>query len=78
MEKRDKPGPLISDLCNQLEAPTLGLRRNSFSMPALNEVDLDALRALHMDAMEDGESEDIEKSNDSLNDITVSEEILNF
>lgn len=74
MEKRDKPGPLISDLSNQLEvAPTLGLRRNSFSMPALNEVDLDALRALHMNATEDDESEDNEKSKDSLNEITVSE-----
>lgn len=73
-ERRDKPGPLISDLCaNQLDAPAMGLRRNSFSMPALNEVDLDALRALHMNAMEGEESEDIEKSNDSLNEITVSE-----
>lgn len=73
MEKRDKPGPLISDLYNQLEvAPTIGLRRNSFSMPALNENDLDALRALHMSAIDNGESEDVEQSKESLNEITVS------
>lgn len=74
-EKRDKPGPLISDLCKQIESPpALGLRRNSFSMPTLNEIDLDALRALHMNAMnEDGEeSEETEKSKESLNEITVS------
>lgn len=71
IEKRDKAGPLISDLCNQLEAPPASsLRRNSFSMPALNEIDLDALRALHMNAME--ENEDVDKSKESLNEITVS------
>lgn len=77
MEKRDKPGPLISDLCDSLDvASAMGLRRNSFSMPALNEVDLDALRALHMKATEENDSEDIDKSKESLNEITVSVKLL--
>lgn len=73
-EKLDKPGPLISDLSKN--PPSLGLRRNSFSMPALNETDLDALRSLHMKSMNDeDDSEDMEtpeKSNESLNEIQVS------
>lgn len=77
MEKRDKPGPLISDLSDTHEvAPVMGIRRNSFSMPALNEVDLDALRALHMKATEEDGFEDIEKSKDSLNKITVSRKVF--
>lgn len=73
-EKLDKPGPLISDLTKSvLDAPMLGLRRNSFSMPALNENDLDALRALHSSSLNDEEDLDVtEKSEESLNGIQVS------
>lgn len=74
-EKLDKPGPLISDLVkNALDVPTMGLRRNSFSMPALNENDLDALRALHMKSINvDDDMETPEKgSKESLSDIQVS------
>lgn len=77
MEKRDKPGPLISDLAkNVLDVPAMGLRRNSFSMPALNENDLDALRELHMKSMNDEDDiEDMEtpeKSSESLSEVQVS------
>ncbi|CAG9808813.1 unnamed protein product [Chironomus riparius] len=76
-EKRDKPGPLISDLVKTVsEAPAVGLRRNSFSMPALNEIDLDALRSLHMQAVDDEHDDDTDdfdpmKSKESLSEIHV-------
>lgn len=77
-EKRDKPGPLISDLTkNVLDVPAMGLRRNSFSMPALNETDLDALRDLHMKSMNDEDDmETPEKSSESLSEVQVSSIIL--
>lgn len=69
-EKRDKPGPLASDMQRPIEASNLGvMRRNSISMPVLNESDLDALRNLHMKAVESSETMD---SQDSLTKITVS------
>lgn len=78
-EKLDKPGPLISDIVKSVsDAPAIGLRRNSFSMPALNEVDLDALRSLHMNAINDDDDEEIveietpDKSRDSFSEIHVS------
>lgn len=77
-EKRDKPGPLISDFVKSIsEAPAVGLRRNSFSMPALNEIDLDALRSLHMQAVDDNNDDDTDdfdpmKSKESLSEIHVS------
>lgn len=73
-EKRDKPGPLISDMVKSIsDAPILGLRRNSFSMPALNELDLDALRSLHMAAVNDDDDDmDPMKSKESLSEINVS------
>ena len=80
MEKRDVPGPLLtsstmSSTSQVAEEPAVGLRRNSFSMPALNEIDLDALRALHMKAMEgdDKSSTETGSSKGSLNDIEVRE-----
>lgn len=81
-EKLDKPGPLISDIAKSVgEAPALGLRRNSFSMPALNELDLDSLRALHMKTIndeEDVQNMDHMKSKESLSEIHVSEIFLIF
>lgn len=76
-ENLDKPGPLISDMVKTMsESPVLGLRRNSFSMPALNELDLDALRSLHMKSINDEEDDDDEnvdpmKSKESLSEINV-------
>lgn len=71
MERRDKPGPLISDSTKSV--PSIGLRRNSFSMPTLNEADLDALRDLHMKSMNDEDDmETPEKSSESLSEVQVS------
>lgn len=71
MEKRDKPGPLASEMSKLSDAPGLGvLRRNSISMPVLNENDLDALRQLHMTAVESNDNMD--SSKESLSKITVS------
>lgn len=68
-EKRDKPGPLASDV-QRVEVSNLGvMRRNSYSMPVLNESDLDALRNLHLKAVESRETMD---SKESLSKITVS------
>lgn len=68
-EKRDKPGPLASDV-QRIEVSNLGvMRRNSYSMPVLNESDLDALRNLHLKAVESRETMD---SKESLSKITVS------
>lgn len=70
-EKRDKPGPLASELIRKIEPSNLGvMRRNSISMPVLNEMDLDQLRSLHMQACESRET--IDESKDSLEKITVS------
>lgn len=69
-EHRDKPGPLASEMQRVAEVSTLGvLRRNSISMPVLNEMDLDALRNLHMNAVDSNESI---SSKESLSKITVS------
>lgn len=69
-EKRDQPGPLVSELNRVDETSNLGvMRRNSISMPVLNEIDLEALRNLHMKAVESSEQED---SRESLDKITVS------
>ncbi|CAO1393790.1 unnamed protein product [Diamesa hyperborea] len=51
-EKRDRFGPLKGSPVMQR-----GLRRNSISLPALNEVDLDALRSLHMQATDTSETD---------------------
>lgn len=68
-EKRDKPGPLASDVVKTVEVSNLAvMRRNSFSMPTLNDNDLDALRSLHMKAVESSDQE----SKESLNKIAVS------
>lgn len=70
-ERRDKAGPLASELSRVGEVSNLGvMRRNSLSMPVLNEVDLDQLRSLHMKACESSDS--IEESKESLEKITVS------
>jgi hypothetical protein len=71
-ERRDKPGPLASELQRAAEVSNLGvMRRNSISMPVLNEMDLDALRSLHMKAVESSEFETMD-SKESLSKITVS------
>lgn len=68
-EKQDKPGPLASDVMKNVEVSNLAvMRRNSFSMPTLNDNDLDALRSLHMKAVESSDQE----SKESLTKITVS------
>ncbi|CAO1409357.1 unnamed protein product [Diamesa serratosioi] len=51
-EKKDRFGPLKGSPILQR-----GLRRNSISLPALNEVDLDALRSLHMQATDTSETD---------------------
>ena len=51
-EKRNLFGPLKGSPVMQR-----GLRRNSISLPALNEVDLDALRSLHMQATDTSETD---------------------
>lgn len=72
-EKRDKPGPLASELSRAGETSNLGaMRRNSISMPVLNEIDLstlNALRDLHMKACES--SDTMDDSKESLDDIKV-------
>lgn len=72
-EKRDRPGPLVSDLqkvSEVSEVSNLGvMRRNSISMPVLNENDLDALRNLYTKAVD---STDTIESNESLTKIRVS------
>lgn len=69
-EKRDKPGPLVSEIQRPLEASNLGvMRRNSISMPVLNESDLGALHNMYMKAVESSDTMD---SNESLTKITVS------
>lgn len=70
MEKRDKPGPLASDLRRAEESNLSGMRRNSISMPMLNENSLDALRNLHMKACES--QDNMSSSKESLDHITVS------
>lgn len=71
-ERRDRPGPLASDLqrtAEVSEVSNLGvMRRNSISMPVLNENDLDALRNMYSKAV-DTENSD---SKESLTKITVS------
>lgn len=69
MERRDKPGPLVSDSHRTVDAHLGVLRRNSISMPVLNEVDLDSLRQLHMQAVV---SQETLESKESLTKITVS------
>lgn len=70
-EKRDKAGPLASEM-KRMEPSSLGvMRRNSISMPVLNEMDLDALRSLHMQAIESSDTMD-SQSQESLTKITVS------
>jgi hypothetical protein len=70
-EKRDKPGPLASDMSRVVETSNLGvMRRNSISMPVLNEMDLSELRNLHMKACES--SDTMDESKESLEKITVS------
>lgn len=74
-EKRDKAGPLASEMA-RMETSSLGvMRRNSISMPVLNEMDLDALRNLHMQAIES--SDTMDDSQESLTKITVSEPFFN-
>lgn len=70
-ERRDRPGPLASDVHRSVEVSNLGvMRRNSISMPVLNENQLDALKELHMKSV--GFSEpDTESSRDSLSKIEV-------
>lgn len=73
MEQRDKPGPLYSEY----ETSNLGvMRRNSISMPTLNQNDLDSLRILHMKAVDSGgemqSNEDLDKVTVSLNDDLLS------
>lgn len=69
-EKRDRPGPLASDLQRAAEVSEISnlgvMRRNSISMPVLNENDLDALRNLYTKAV------DTSDSKESLTKITVS------
>lgn len=65
-ERRDKPGPLKLDFT---ESSNLGvMRRNSISMPVLNENDLDKLREMHMQCVDSGE--DL-TSKEELDKITV-------
>jgi hypothetical protein len=67
MEQRDKPGPLYSEYSN--ETSNLGvMRRNSISMPTLNQNDLDSLHILHMKALDSGDMQ----SNEDLDKVTVS------
>lgn len=74
-EKRDKPGPLASESFQVAETSNLGvMRRNSISMPVLNEIDLDALRNLHMKAIEF--SDETAESTESLTKIEVSRKNL--
>lgn len=74
-EKRDKPGPLASDVLKTVEVSNLAvMRRNSFSMPTLNDNDLDALRSLHMKAVESSDQE----SKESLTKVTVSVSFCSF
>lgn len=68
MERRDKPGPLVSETFRATDAHLGVLRRNSISMPVLNEVDLDSLRQLHMQVV----SQETLESKESLTKITVS------
>lgn len=71
MEKRDQPGPLASEMRRVEDSNLAGMRRNSISMPTLNESALDALRSLHMKACES--QNDTSSSKESLDHITVSE-----
>lgn len=73
-EKRDKPGPLASELSRAGETSNLGvMRRNSISMPVLNEMDLGQLKNLQDIYMKACESSDtMEESKESLEKITVS------
>ena len=63
-EKRDRFGPLKG-------SPVLqrGLRRNSISLPALNEADLDLLRTLHM---QDTDSSETDFSKENISKLPVS------
>lgn len=55
-ERRDKPGPLKSDFA---DVSNLGaMRRNSISMPVLNENDLEKLRELRMSHLDSGGDEE--------------------
>lgn len=66
MEQRDKAGPLYTEY----ETSNLGvMRRNSISMPTLNQNDLDSLRMLHMKAVDSGGEM---QSNEDLDKVTVS------
>lgn len=73
-ERRDKPGPLESERRGSPGLLSKGLRRNSISMPVLNEFDLDKLRALHMKATSDQSDmeESKSESRESFRKITVS------
>lgn len=71
MEKRDKPGPLASEMRRVEDSNLAGMRRNSISMPTLNENALDALRSLHMKACES--QDNTSSSKESLDHIMVSE-----
>lgn len=67
-ERRDKPGPLKSEYA--AESSNLGaMRRNSISMPVLNENDLEKLRELHMNCVDSGGDE--LESKEDLNKVTV-------
>ena len=64
LERRDKPSPLVSDYSRKAESSNLGvMRRNSISMPVLNEMDLDTLRNLHIKACESSDTMDDSKEN---------------
>lgn len=67
-EGRDKPGPLISELLQgAAETSNLGsMRRNSISMPVLNENQLDLLRNLHLQAKAQAELSDSKESLDEV------------
>lgn len=70
-EKRDNPGPLASEAQRSLEGSNLGaMRRNSISMPVLNESQLDRLHELHMKSV--GFNDDTASSKESLSKIEVS------
>lgn len=70
-ERRDKPGPLKTD--NFVDASNLGvMRRNSISMPVLNENDLEKLRELRMSHLDSGGGdEDDTMSREDLNKSAV-------
>jgi hypothetical protein len=69
MEQRDKPGPLYTET-NSETSNNLGvMRRNSISMPVLNQNDLDTLRELHMRTVDSGGEM---HSNEDLDKVTVS------